>query len=468
MNELFPPRNIRDAIDETLTCALGNACERVKAGSVTPTFDAAAFSEQLAQFDFHRPQPFEETLTWTIAQMECGLVHVTHPRYFGLFNPTPNYPAQCADKITAAFNPQLATATTSPAAVAIEAHVVASVAKRAGLPSGATGHFTTGGSEANYTAVILALAEGCPGFNEDGVRAFPGQPVFYVSEDSHLAWLKIARQAGLGLSAVNLVATDPEGCLDPEALRTAIEQDRLAGRVPVMVAATAGTTNAGMIDPLPACARIARETGLWFHVDAAWSGALIASAARRTLLCGIELADSVTIDAHKWFATTMGCGIFLTSHNDALHRTFRTTTGYMPSTTPADPYTSSIQWSRRFAGLRLFLALAAAGWDGYARHVEHTLLLAERLKAQIVNEGWIVLNRSPVGVACMSPGRPCSTRALVERVLASGQAWVSVARFQGRTVVRACITSGLTTAADVAILVDALVDAEKLVHLETQ
>lgn len=466
MHALFPSGDDRAGIEVKLDAALLAATERVYAGSVTPTFDADAFRTQLGQFDFQQPRALLDILTWTIGAMEHGLVHVNHPRYFGLFNPTPNFPSQVADRIAAAFNAQLATATTSPAAVAIETHVVRAMAERAGLPGGSSGHFTSGGSEANYTALILALARACPDFGQNGVRAFKGQPVFYVSQDCHLAWVKIAVQAGLGRSAVNLVATDENGCLDPDALCAAIYVDRKAGRVPVMIAATAGTTNAGMIDPLPACYEIAREPSLWFHVDAAWGGTLIASPPRRAVLAGLEKADSVTIDAHKWFATTMGCGVFLTPHAEALQHTFRVTNSYMPSETVADPYTSSVQWSRRFAGLRLFLSLAAAGWDGYAQHIEQTLGMAERLKSDITAEGWSVLNRSPVGVVCLGPRKPCSVRALVGHVLQSGRAWVSAAQFQGQDVVRACVTSGLTTDSDVDALVAALLDAETLANKE--
>src|ERR1700676_136432 len=125
--------------------------------SVTPRGNLADFRSDLAGFDFRTPRPLDELLSWTIEQMERGLVYVTHPRYFGLFNPAPTFPAQCADRIAGAFNPQLATSTTSPAAVEIEAHVIRSVARRAGFPHEAAGHFTSGGSEANYTALLCAL-----------------------------------------------------------------------------------------------------------------------------------------------------------------------------------------------------------------------------------------------------------------------------------------------------------------------
>lgn len=211
MNSLFPSPDIRQSIDDNLTRALSASRDRVNQSSVVPTFDRAAFAEQLAAFDFASSIKLEPALAWTVAQMETGLVHVNHPRYFGLFNPTPTFPAQCADRIAAVFNPQLATSTTSPAAVAIEAHVIQAIARRFGLPEDATGHFTTGGTEANHTALLLALTRASPKYASDGGRAFEGRPTIYISRDSHLAWLKIAHQAGVGRNSVRLIATDGTG-----------------------------------------------------------------------------------------------------------------------------------------------------------------------------------------------------------------------------------------------------------------
>jgi glutamate/tyrosine decarboxylase-like PLP-dependent enzyme len=455
---LFPPQNARKRFDDRLTTALLDAGERVARGSATPDFDAASFRRELARFDFAAPRPLDDVAGWAVEQLEHGVTHMTHPRYFGLFNPAPNFPAQCADRIAAVFNPQLATATTSPAAVAIEAHVIAAIARRAGLPAQTGGHFTSGGAEANYTALICALTAAHQGFAATGARAFAGQPVFYISRESHLAWFKIAHQAGIGRDAVRLVATDGAGRLDPAALAGLIAADRDAGHVPVMVVATAGTTNAGMIDPLGECAGIARRAGLWFHVDAAWGGGLIAADRHRGVLDGIETADSLTIDAHKWFAVTMGCGMFLAARREILPAAFHVATGYMPShNAGSDPYLTSVQWSRRFVGLRLFLSLAAAGWAGYARHVEHAIELAALLRERLTARGWRAVNDSPVAVLCLEPPPgSADVQTIVGRVLASGRAWVSAAEFEGRKVVRACVTHGETTEADVAILVEAL------------
>ena len=455
---LFPSREDRERLDDQLTRALAEADERVVGGSVTPRIDLERFRQELAAFDYREPLPLEQAISWTIAQLEHGLVHVTHPRYFGLFNPAPAFPAQCADRIAAVFNPQLATATTSPVAVELENHVIRAVAERVGLPAGAGGSFTTGGSEANLTALICALTRAHPGFARDGARAFAGAPTLYVSKECHLAWVKIAHQTGIGRSAVRFVSTDGAGRMDMGALRAMCRADLAEGRVPVMIVATAGTTNAGMIDPLAGCSRLAGELDIWFHIDAAWGGAVVASERYRNAVAGIELADSVTIDAHKWLATTMGCGMILVRDVRSLSAPFRLSADFMPSNDiAADPYVTSVQWSRRLLGLRLFLSLAAAGWPGYARHVERSIELVDLLAERLAERGWKIANQSCLAVLCVEPpDGSVAVEDIVRRVVESGEAWVSAATFEGRRVVRACVTHGQTSERDVSLLVQGL------------
>ncbi len=461
---LFPTRAERERIDDFLTRALPSANERVAAGSVVPTIDIERFRDELSCFDFSMPQPIDDLLNWSIAQLEKGVVHLTNPRYFGLFNPAPTFPAQCADRIVGAFNPQLATWTTSPVAVEIESHMIRRVAERAGLPDESTGHFTSCGSEANYTATLCALTRANSRFAADGARSFGGPPVFYTSRESHLAWLKIAHQAGIGRTAVRLVATDGTGRLDAEALARQVASDRAEGCVPVMIVATAGTTNAGMIDPLVACADIARENGLWYHVDAAWGGAAIACEELRPHLSGMQLGDSITIDAHKWFATTMGAGMFLTRHSKIPSSVFHVSTTFMPSEIESvDPYLVSAQWSRRFIGLRLFLSLAAAGWEGFGAHIRRSLELITSARARLADSGWRIKNDSPLGVLCVEPpaGSP-EAREIARRVLASGLAWVAPAKLEGEDMIRICVTHAEATCRDIGILVEAMNEATKL------
>jgi glutamate/tyrosine decarboxylase-like PLP-dependent enzyme len=455
---LFPDRATRQRVEDRLTRALAEAEERVLKGPVMPDIDMPELRRELAAFDFTQPRPLDELIDWAIGALEHGTVHMTHPRYLGLFNPAPNFPSQCADRISGAFNPQLASSGSSPAPVAIEQHVIRAFAARAGLPAESAGHFTTNGSEANYTALVCALTRADPRFADEGVRAFPGPVAMYTSRECQPAWHKIAHQAGIGRSSLRLIATDGTGRMDVRALAEAVCEDRRRGIVPVLISATAGTTGAGMVDPLEPCASLAREHNIWYHVDAAWGGAALCSERLRGCLAGIELADSVTIDAHKWLATTMGCGMFIVREPAILSETFGVGAEFMPSSaTHIDPYLNSVQWSRRFMGLRLFLSLAAAGWQGYGAHVERAVQVIECAKARLVTWGWSVANDSRLAVLCvLPPAGSAPVREIVRNVLASGRAWVAVAKLEGCEVIRICATHGETTVADEDELVAAL------------
>ena len=455
---LFPGKEVRESVEDRLTRALADAAQRVLAGPVMPDIDLVALRRELAAFDFSAPRPLQELIDWAIGSLEHGTVHMTHPRYFGLFNPPANFPSQCADRISGAFNPQLASSGSSPAPVAIEQHVIRAFARRAGLPEDSTGHFTTNGSEANCTALICALTRADPAFADEGVRVFQGPVAMYTSRECQPAWHKIAHQSGIGRSALKLIATDGAGRMEVRALAEAVREDRRRGIVPVLISATAGTTGAGMVDPLEPCATLARECNIWYHVDAAWGGAALCSDRLRGELAGIALADSVTLDAHKWLATTMGCGMFITREPAILSEAFRVGAEFMPSSAIGiDPYLNSVQWSRRFMGLRLFLSLAAAGWQGYGAHVERAVQVIECAKARLLARGWSVVNDSRLAVLCVLPpaGSP-PVREIVSRVLASRRAWVAVAKLEGRDVLRICATHGETTLTDIDELVAAL------------
>jgi glutamate/tyrosine decarboxylase-like PLP-dependent enzyme len=455
---LFCSREERAYWEHALTEALQEVRQRVGDGRVAPAVTADVFRGRLAEYDFQNRRSLSDTIPWVIEQMTQGIVQVTHPRYFGLFNPAPSLPSELAERISAAFNPQLATSTTSPAAIEIERHVIRSIAERVGLPAESAGHFATGGSEANFTALICALTRANAAFVDRGIMAFGGTPSFYVSEDAHLAWYKIAVQCGIGHAGVRPVPTDMSGRMDPTALSALIEDDKRLGFIPVMIAATAGTTGAGMIDPLHACAEIAISFRLWYHVDAAWGGAVIASQKMRGMLAGLERADSVTIDAHKWLATTMACSIFITRDSRVLKNAFFVDSYFMPpSDQEIDPHLTTVQWSRRFIGLRLFLSLATVGWQGHGDHVERSVALADLLARTLVARGWEIPNGSQFAVVCAIPpeGFP-PVRDIARAVVASGRAWVSSSKFKGRDVLRMCMTNGHSTPSDVVMLAELL------------
>jgi glutamate/tyrosine decarboxylase-like PLP-dependent enzyme len=350
------------------------------------------------------------------------------------------------------YNPQLASWRTSPAANEIERHTLAWLTGKFGLPPATMASFTSGGAEANLSAVIVALTRAFPEYGDGGLRSLSASPAIYLTREAHHSFNKIAHMTGLGRQALRTVATDGDFKMDLEDLATQVAEDRRNGLAPLMVVGTAGTTAAGAIDPLPDLARFCRSEELWFHVDAAWGGAAIISPRLRGHLAGIEAADSITCDAHKWFSVPMGAGMFFCRHPDVVGEAFRAQTSYMPGKMdgPAvDPYTTSVQWSRRFIGLKLFLALAHHGESGYVEMIEHQARMGDVLRESIRSAGWRIVNRTPLPLVCFTRDGLVPSRflaALYERQIA----WMSEVRLGDEApVVRACVTSFRTSQSDI-------------------
>ena len=304
---------------------------QMRSGRVAPEWSLDETREQVSAIDLSQAVGLEAATREAHELMQRGDLTSSSARCFGYFNPTAAWPAVVADLLVAARNPQICVVSHAPASATMERQVIAFFLRCLGFPADGVGNFTSGGSEANATAVLVALVRGNARFADEGLYAYDGRPSLYASADSHLAWIKIARAAGLGRSAVRLVPTTGDGRMDPEALRSMIAGDRQAGWNPVMIAATAGTTNAGAIDPLAVCRRIADDEDVHLHVDAAWAGALIVDPERRAYLAGIEQADSVTIDAHKWLSVPMGAGMVFVRDRSAVRDAFAVQTGYMPA-----------------------------------------------------------------------------------------------------------------------------------------
>jgi len=334
-------------------------------GPITPNVTPEEIRNYLtSRYDFKKTVPLDEVVADVEQMLQRWQVQVTHPRYFGLFNPSVTLASIVADTLVAMYNPQLATWRTSPAANEIERHTLAWLARKFGLPAHASATFTSGGAEANLSAVIVALTRAFPEYGERGLRSLAATPAIYLTGEAHHSFYKIAHMTGLGRQVLRIVATDHHLKMDVADLAKRVAEDRRNGFAPFLVVGTAGTTGAGAIDPLPDLARFCRQENLWFHVDAAWGGAVVISPLLRHHLTGIDAADSITCDAHKWFSVPMGAGMFFCRHPDAVAEAFHAETSYMPGKTSGpvtDPYTTSVQWSRRFIGLKLFLALAHYG-----------------------------------------------------------------------------------------------------------
>lgn len=446
--------------------ALAQACElidryaeTVAERPVAPPADPEAVRAYLAQVSFDDPLAPEEAVAHLAGGLDRFGVHVAHRRYFGLFNPAPATMSIAADALVAAHNPQMATWSHSPFGVEVERRLARELGGRLGYDErDVEGAFASGGAEANHTALQVALHRAFPEVGVDGLFALPGPPTLYVSIEAHHSLHKAARVSGLGEAAVRAVPVGPDLRMRPEALRALIAEDRAAGRAPFLVVGTAGTTSAGIIDPLGALADVAAAEGLWVHVDAAWGGAAALVPGLAGCLEGIERADSITIDAHKWLSVPMGAGLFLTRRPGALAATFRTRTAYMPRPVAGapDPYAHSMQWSRRFIGAKLYLALAVAGWSGYAEALGHQVAMGARLRERLPARRWTVINETPLPIVCfVDPELDGRRLAMIAAwIQKKGRAWISSTRLDGRvTALRACITNAGTGPEDVDALI---------------
>jgi aromatic-L-amino-acid/L-tryptophan decarboxylase len=426
-------------------------------GPILPTVTAEEIRSYLAsRYDFTRALPLEQVIADVEKMLRTWQVQVTHPRYFGLFNPSVTLASVIADTLVAMYNPQLANWRTSPAANEMERHTLGWLAAKFGLPEDSLATFTSGGTEANLSAVIVALTRAFPDYGEHGLRHLHAQPSIYLTEETHHSFSKIAHMTGLGRRALRAIPTDRCLKMDVGELRKRVAEDRINGFLPFLVVGTGGTTAAGVIDPLSDIGHFCREEGLWFHADAAWGGSAILSPKLKRYLAGIDMADSITCDAHKWLSVSMGCGMFFCRHPETVAEAFRADVSYMPGKPvgPAfDPYTTSAQWSRRFIGLKLFLALAQHGEAGYVEMIEHQTRMGDVLREALRSSGWRIVNSTPLPLVCFA--REGVVPATFLAALHKRQiAWMSEARLGGIPVVRACITSFRTTERHIHWVVD--------------
>ena len=427
---------------------------------VCPQWTEQELQRRLDRYDFSEPMDAGAVAADLLDMLGTFAVRNDSPRYFGLFNPPPVAAAIAGDMVTSAVNPQLAVWSHAPAAAEIERRLVRLFGERIWAEECA-GTFTSGGSEANFTALLCALTRRYPQWASEGLAGLPPRLTVYASSESHLAWIKLTRAAGLGGDAVRLVTAADGLRLDAEALRKAIGED--ADRVPLMIAATAGTTAHGAIDDLEGLAEVARETGAYLHVDAAWAGGALLALPAGELMPGVEQADSVTIDPHKWLAVPMGAGMFLSRSWADLSTAFSVSTSYMPSadTVRHDAYINSAQWSRRFIGGKLFTALAALGIEGYGRQIRAQIERGAELRSGLRESGWTILNDTTLPLVNFSmPGMSKEdVRRIEAAVSATGRAWISNVALKGELVLRACVTSFETGPDDVRELIRLLAAA---------
>jgi aromatic-L-amino-acid/L-tryptophan decarboxylase len=338
----------------------------------------------------------------------------------------------------------------------------------------------TGGAMANFVGLKCARDERLGvEVREHGVRHH-GPVGIYASEEAHVVIRRAADMLGLGASAVRAVALDDEQRMRPDALAIAIERDRADGVRPLALVGTAGTTTTGSIDPLPALADLAEEHGLWFHVDAAYGGAAVLSDELRPLLDGIERADSLAVDPHKWLYTAQSAGCVLLRDFGHLSRSFHADASYIWLDDAArhgiDYAMHGPQFSRGFAALKVWVSLLAHGRAAYGRRIAHDAALARYL-GELVDEH---PEFEPMCPPCLSiccfryrprdwAGTEEELDRLNERLMTAihvdGRVYCSNAVIDGRFGLRACIVNFRTEAPDVERL---LAVAAELGELEQQ
>lgn len=462
-------RMLVDAVEEYLADVDElPAARRISADEVRRTLD---------RFRFDEPMDPVDAVRLAVSGLRTLQPHVRHPGHFGLFDAAPTTMAVVGDALAAAFNPCLASWAGSPFGVATERRLTNCFGRRFGYPEGSVdGILTTGGSEANHVAVLTALTARYPELRTVGLRGITEQPVVYLTDEAHPSLPRAAILAGLGRDAIRWVPVDAALRMDLAALDEQIRADRAAGLAPLLVAVTAGTTGAGVVDPLSGAAEIAERHGMWLHVDAAWGGAAAMLPELRTTFAGIERADSLTFDPHKWMSVPIGAGMFLTRRVGLLAETFHVGAGFLSveDRNTLDPSMRSARWSRGFAGLKILLSLSVAGWRGYESVWRGQIALGERLRTALRAHGWRILNDTPLPVVCFGAdtiGPPDGDRALLTSVAQavndSGHARIFRVDIGGRPALRAAVTNYGTGPDDIDRLVDLLDMARSTVQAAT-
>lgn len=396
--------------------------------------------------------------------------HLPSPRYFGLFNPTPTVIGVFADTIASMINQNMAAWSHGPAGTQIEATVIRWLCDLVGYGPPAFGTLTNGGTLANYTGLKVALNDRFPGLRQEGVGAAGGRPSFYVSNQAHYSLTRLADLMGIGLEGMRAIECDAQARVDVAAMERRIEADRAEGWKPFCAVGIAGTTTSGAIDPLPAIAGLCARQGLWYHVDAAWGGAARLSRRRAALLDGIERADSVTLDPHKWFSVPFAAGAIVVKDGRALRRTFEVKPHYVSDRgftehEDLNLFQQGVAGSRRLDALKVWLSLRQYGRRGYEEAVERQVALAEYLAAKAEEAPDLEKVTEPsLGVVCFRcvppsmKGNEAEIDALQMRIQNTverrGRAWISTSVLHGRRVIRFCATSYLSRERHVDLMLD--------------
>ncbi len=431
---------------------------------VCPTHDPAELAALLDEPLPEHPTPAEDLLD-ELARLLSYATTIPSPRYHGLLNPAPTPIGVFAEAVVGAVNQNVGAWRHGTIGVSIEERAIRWLTDLYGLPPEASGTLTSGGTEANLTAAACARHRADASVRTDGL----GGPALtgYVSREGHFSLDRSFDLLGLGSRNLRVVESDARCRIRLDDLRRRIAADRAAGLKPFFLVGILGTTSSGAVDPLPELAAVAREEGLWFHVDAAYGGAAALSAKLSPLCAGAELADSITVDPHKWFFVPFSAGAILVRDGSILPATFAQDPVYIRDlqTEGRKFFREGILGSRRFNGLKLWLSLKRYGRAAYAAEVEREAALARLLHELLARDGRFVFPHEPVlAIACFrfqpagtSDEEADATALRVQRQIErAGRHWISTTVVRGRRYLRANVNSYHTREEHVRELVEAV------------
>lgn len=385
-----------------------------------------------------------------------------HPRFFGWVHGGGNAVGVIAELLAAGLNPNLGGRDHAP--VEVERQVVRWTREAFGFPETASGIVVTGTSMANFMAVVVAkTARLGESVRRSGLGGAPSLRA-YASQAAHSSVARAMELAGLGRDALRTIAVDERQRIDVGALAAAIAEDRAAGHVPFLLVGNAGTVDVGAIDDLAALATLSATEGLWFHVDGAFGALSVLSPALAARVAGIERADSIAFDFHKWMQVPYDAGFLLVRDGAAHRAAFADEPHYLARATRG--IAANAPWftdfgpelSRGFRALKVWMTLRVYGADRLGAVIEGTCRLAEHLAARVRREPDLELVLPPSLNVVVLAHRRCAADALVLALQESGVAAPSTTRVGGRTVVRVAIVNHRTTERDLDVFVDALLD----------
>jgi len=394
-------------------------------------------------------EPLESLLGDYRRLIEPNVTHWNHPGFLAYFSITGSAPGILGETLAAALNVNHMLWKTGPAPTELEETVTDWLRQMMDLPAGFVGHINDTASISSLLAIGAARHRAFPEARTQGLTGLPPLTV-YCSEHAHSSIDKAVITLGLGQTALRKVPADAAFRLDPAALARMVAEDRAAGRQPICVVATEGTTSSTSVDPVPAIADVAAREGLWLHVDAAYAGSAAICPEYRALMPGMERADSLVVNPHKWLFTPVDCSVLFLRDPDALRAAFALTPEYLRTAeqgTATNLMDYGPQMGRRFRSLKLWFVIRAYGVEGLRVRIRAHCALAQMFASWVRAEaGFEVCAPVPFSTVCFratppgdGPAQDTFNERLLAAVNAAGPVFLSHTKLNARIVLRVAI-----------------------------